>query len=65
MRILFLPLLIPTFFMGWALYSMGYQKGGYKKQQKLLKKDNVTIMPIVFEEQQEIGGIVSSSIYNS
>jgi hypothetical protein len=35
--------------------DQGYQKSGYKVQNKLPKKDNVTIMPIVFEEPQEIG----------
>ena len=57
MTILLLPALIPIFVMGWSLYYLGYQKGSYKISQQPPKKDNVTIIPIVFEERQKIGGI--------
>lgn len=55
MTFLLLPALISIFLMGWGLYSMDYQKGNYIIQNKLPKKDNVTIMPIAFDEKQEIG----------
>jgi hypothetical protein len=55
LTILLLPALISIFLMGWGLYSMNYQKGNYIVQNKLTKKDNVTIMPIAFDEKQEIG----------
>jgi hypothetical protein len=54
MTVFLLPVLISIFIMGWGLYTMGYQKGNYKMPDKLLKKDNVTISPISFEEKQEI-----------
>jgi hypothetical protein len=53
MTIFLLPALISIFIMGWGLYSMGYQKGNYKIKHKLTKEDNVTIMPMVFEEKPE------------
>jgi hypothetical protein len=55
--ILLLPALISIFIMGWGLTCMGYQghqNSGYKIQNKRSIKDNVTIMPIVFKEPQEI-----------
>lgn len=55
MTVFLLPALISIFIMGWGLYTMGYQKGNYKMPHKLPKKDNVTIIPIAFEEKQEIG----------
>ena len=50
--------------MGWGLYTIGYQKGKYKMLHKLPKKDNVTIIPIAFEEKQEICLCVALWILN-
>jgi hypothetical protein len=53
-----LPALIFILIMGWCMYMIGDQKRPDKIQRKPLKKDNVrdnvTIMPIVYEETQEI-----------
>lgn len=60
MIIMLLPMLIVIFIIGWFMYWMGDEKRTDKiqhkppKQQKQPEKDNVTIMPIVFEEPQEI-----------
>ena len=58
MIIMFLPALIFIFLMGWCMYCIGDQKRPDKIQRKPLKKDNVrdnvTIMPIIYEETQEI-----------
>ena len=58
MIILLLPTLFFIFIVGWCMYWIGGQKKPDKKQPKPLKKDNardnVTIMPIVNEETQEI-----------
>ena len=40
--------------MGWSMYWIGDQKRPDMIQRKPPKKDNVTIMPIVYEETQEI-----------
>jgi hypothetical protein len=48
-----LPALIVIFIIGWFMYWMGDQKRSDKIQHKPPKKDNVTIMPIAFEEPQE------------
>jgi len=53
-----LPALLCIFLMGWLMYCIGDQKRPIKKPPKPLKKDtiidNVTIMPIVYEETPEI-----------
>jgi hypothetical protein len=60
MIIMLLPVIIFIFLMGWSMYWIGDQKRPAKRQRKPLKKekdnvkDNVTIMPIVYEEPQEI-----------
>ena len=54
MVIMLLPVLIIIFVMGWCMYCMGDQKRRDKIQCKPPKKDNVSLMPIVFEENQEI-----------
>jgi hypothetical protein len=66
--ILLLPALISILIMGWGLTCMGYQglqKSNYNIQNKLPRKDNVTIMPIVFEEPQEIELLFAASTGNS
>jgi len=50
LTIVLLPALISIFLMGWALYSMGYQKKNYSTQNKLQTNDHVTFMPMVFEK---------------
>jgi preprotein translocase subunit YajC len=60
MTIMLLPMLIVIFIIGWFIYWMGDEKRSDKIQHKLPKqheqpeKDNVTILPIIFEEPQEI-----------
>jgi hypothetical protein len=54
MVIMLLPVIVFIFLMGWYMYWIGDQKRPDKIQRKPLKKDNVTIMPIVYEETQEI-----------
>jgi hypothetical protein len=52
MVILLLPALIFIGFIGWCMYSMGNPKP--KRQKPSYKRDNVTLLPIVFEDQQQI-----------
>ena len=54
MIIMLLPVIVFIFLMGWYMYWIGDQKRPDKIQRKPLKKDNVTFMPIVREETQEI-----------
>ena len=54
MIIMLLPVIIFIFLMGWSMYWIGDQKRQDKIKRKPLKKDNITIMPIVYEETQEI-----------
>jgi flagellar basal body-associated protein FliL len=54
MTIILLPLLIFVFIIGWCMYWVGDQKRTSKTQRKPSKKDDVTIMPIILEETQEI-----------
>jgi hypothetical protein len=56
MMIVFLPAVLFIFLLGWCTYCIGDQKRPNKIQHKPRKedKDNVTIMPIVYEETQEI-----------
>jgi len=52
--IMLLPLVVIMFVVGWCLYWIGSQKRTGKAQRKPAEKEHVTIMPIVFEENQEI-----------
>ena len=54
MIIMLLPAILFVFLMGWCMYLIGDQKRPDKIKRKPVKKDNVTIMPIVYEETQEI-----------
>jgi flagellar basal body-associated protein FliL len=54
MIIMLLPLLIFVFVIGWCMYWIGNQKRTVKTQRKPPEKDNVTVMPIILEETQEI-----------
>ena len=54
MIIMLFPVLIFVFIIGWCMYWMGDQKRTGKTQLEPPKKDNVTIMPIILEETQEI-----------
>ncbi|MGA3112026.1 MAG: hypothetical protein ABSE15_08345 [Candidatus Bathyarchaeia archaeon] len=48
--LLFLPALIFIFFIGWSQYWIGDQKRPQRKNRTTPKKDNVTLLPAVFEE---------------
>jgi hypothetical protein len=52
LAILLFPVLIFIGFIGWCMYSMGDPKP--KRQKAPYKNDNVTLIPIVFEDQQQI-----------
>ena len=54
MIIMLLPVILFIFLMGWCMYWIGDQKRPDKIKRKPVKKDNVTIMPILYEEPQEI-----------
>jgi len=60
MRIMLLPVMIFMFLIGWSMYWIGNRKRPVKRQRKPLKKekdnvkDNVTVIPIVYEEPEEI-----------
>jgi Tfp pilus assembly protein PilO len=54
MIIMLLPALIVIFLIGWFMYWIDNQDERDKTQRKPPKKDNVTLMPIIFEERQEI-----------
>jgi len=54
MTIMLLPVLILMFIIGWCMYWAGNQKRTNKTQRKPPKEDNVTIMPIILEETEEI-----------
>jgi hypothetical protein len=54
MIILLLPALMFIFIMGWCLCWIGDQKRTDTTQRKTPKKDNVSFLPIVLEEEQEI-----------
>jgi hypothetical protein len=54
MIIFLLPALVVIFLVGWCMYFIGDEKRTNKIQHKPPKKDNVTIMPIIYEETQEI-----------
>ncbi len=56
-KIMFLPLLSFMFIIGWSMAWLGHKKEN-KSQHKISenapKTDNVTIMPIVFEDQEQL-----------
>jgi len=54
MIIMLFPLLIFVFIIGWCIYWIGSQKRTDKTRRKQPKKGNVTIMPMILEETQEI-----------
>jgi len=60
MRIILLPVMIFIFIIGWSMYWIGNRKRPAKRQRKPLKKekdnlkDNVTVIPVVYEEPEEI-----------
>jgi hypothetical protein len=48
------PALIFLFMIGWYISLLGNDEKTGKKQNNPLKKDNVSILPVIFEEKQEI-----------
>jgi len=52
--IMLLPALIVMFLIGWCMYYFGGQKKSRKIQPKPNRKDNLTFIPINYEETQEI-----------
>jgi lipopolysaccharide biosynthesis regulator YciM len=49
-----LPALIVLFMIGWYISVMCNDKQVSKKQERQFKRDNVSILPILFEENKEI-----------
>jgi hypothetical protein len=49
-----LPAIIFLFMIGWYISLLGNDEKAGKKQNKPPKEDNVSILPIIFEENQEI-----------
>ena len=54
MTILFLPIGIFIFIAGWFMYIIGDKKRKGTIQVKPSKEDNITLLPIVPEEEQNI-----------
>ena len=54
LTVLLLPLLMGLFLIGFFLYNLGDRKKTDKTQHKSHEKDNVSIMPIVHEDQEEV-----------
>ena len=59
MTIMLLPMLIVIFLIGWVMYWVGDKKIGDNKhkspkQRKQPEQDNVTFMPVIFEEPEKI-----------
>ncbi len=52
LTIILLPVLIFIAVIGWLMYTFGSPKKP-KAPRKSTKKDNVTLMPIIFEEEQQ------------
>ncbi|MGO8807285.1 MAG: hypothetical protein ACLQO7_11915 [Candidatus Bathyarchaeia archaeon] len=52
LAILLLPALIFVFFMGWCMYWAGDKKDQKHLNRREPKKDNVTLLPAVFEETE-------------
>jgi len=49
-----LPAIIVLFMIGWYISVMCNDKQVGKKQERQSKRDNVSILPILFEENKEI-----------
>ena len=49
-----LPALAFMFLIGWLMYCVGDDKRKDRIQRKPVKKENVTLMPIIYEETPEI-----------
>jgi hypothetical protein len=54
LAILLLPALIFLFFMGWSIYWTGDKKDQKLADRKEPKKENVTLLPAIFEETEQI-----------
>ena len=54
MIIMLFPLLTLMFIIGWCMYWIGNQKRMSKTRRKPPEEDNVTVMPMILEETQEI-----------
>jgi hypothetical protein len=54
MALLLLPALIFIFFMGWSMYWIGNQKKPELAKRTAPKKDNVTLLPAVLEETEQM-----------
>jgi len=52
-KILLLPALFFIFILGYGMYWIGRKKKPNIKHQKTPKKDNVTLIPIILEENQQ------------
>jgi len=49
-----LPVLAFIFLIGWCMYWAGGRKRKEKPEAKTPQKDNVTLLPAIFEDVQEI-----------
>jgi len=49
-----LPVLAFIFLIGWCMYWAGGRKRKEKPEAKTPQKDNVTLLPAIFEDSQEI-----------
>jgi len=54
MALLLLPALIFIFFLGWSMYWTGNKKDQKHAKTKAPEKENVTLLPAVFEEPEQI-----------
>jgi hypothetical protein len=54
MALLLLPALIFIFFMGWSLYWTGSKRDQKHTKTKAPEKENVALLPAVFEETEQI-----------
>jgi hypothetical protein len=54
MMIMLFPALIFMVFMGWCMYWVSNRKRPENARRTAPKKDNVTLMDVVFEETQQM-----------
>jgi hypothetical protein len=54
LTIMFLPIFVSIFIMGFCMYCLGEKRETIKTKTKPLENDSIRIMPIVFEENKEI-----------
>jgi len=54
MGLFLVPVLIFIFLMGWSMYWIGDQKRTKRVNRKAPKKENVTFLPAVHEEAQQM-----------